>query len=292
MRSLVIGDTQLDKPSIEELMLIHQEILTYQADNIIHLGDFFEKNRPSPKEIEIGAMITRQWVERFKSVIILSGNHDDLDDKTSSVDYLKYVGAKVYHTAMDFGPYFFGHFFVDKSPLPVNLQKEKLQSLEALEKDHKFVLLGHVHDFTKMSDKSYHLGSVRYCSFGEKDEPKRLAILENNKIEFKNINSTIPIKTVSDSKELEKIDPDTKVRLIVSSFADMKNVVSKINAWKSMFYQFKLKLDFTAESLPSIETPKERKSNGQIIKKWLEQVEDQEVREELVLEFEHYSLDF
>ena len=53
MRTLIIGDIHIEENSIEEISSIFEkDIFVIKADKIIQLGDLFDKNRPSPKELK------------------------------------------------------------------------------------------------------------------------------------------------------------------------------------------------------------------------------------------------
>ncbi|KKL12335.1 hypothetical protein LCGC14_2536810, partial [marine sediment metagenome] len=179
---IILGDLHIEEKAIEELKDIFQEIFSYKADAIIQLGDFYEKNKPSPLELDFGTSIAKQMVEKYKDVTILdgTGKHSVLNGEHAT-RYLQHLGIKTvgieHKIEIDGLKLFFGHFMTNQSLLEYGTGKYGIKDL----KDYDYVLLGHQHDPQVLVEgKIFHLGSVRWQNFNEASDPyKQIAILEN-----------------------------------------------------------------------------------------------------------------
>jgi len=276
---IIVGDAHVEKKSLDELEKIFEEIIQQEDNSLVHLGDLSHKNRPTPKETYFMAKWVKRWVEKYKKVILISGNHDDLDQDTSAIDFLEHLGAEVHRTQWVSDKDLFGHFFVDKSPWA----SETAPVLADLTAKHRYVILGHYHDFYQLSENACHLGSIRYVSFNETHDQKYIGQI-TDRFRLIPLTTPVPLRTVSDWDDLMTIEPDTKVRLVINSFDDFKKIVSDLDKWKRYFYRFQVKLDFKPE-VRTVELDKVT-SLPQIINRWLDEVEDDEVREELQEQFE------
>ena len=96
MISLIFSDLHIDEESIGELRETLKEIIGYKADNCIVLGDFYNKRHSTPLEISFGTEMIVKLLSTYGNVSLLTGNHEEIDPKMSSIDYLKYLGATIY----------------------------------------------------------------------------------------------------------------------------------------------------------------------------------------------------
>ena len=158
--------------------------------------------------------------------------------------------------------------------------------VKELEKKYNLILLGHQHGFQKLGKSSYHLGSIRYVTFNElEDEDKYICLLKDGVVDFTKLKSVIPMKEVFDSKDLNTLSPRTKVRFTIKNFEQFKREVNNIAKWKDKFIKFKLKLDF--KSTASVKDKVSDTINlTQIVNKWLDTIQDNEVKKELLEVFE------
>lgn len=281
MISIIIGDPHINDSSIEELENIFQEILKLKGDRLICLGDWFDKNKPSPSSLFFGTKYAQKFLKRFKEFVILRGNHDQMNS-VNAIDYLEFLGIKVVDNFIDENNNFYGHFMVHQSNLQYGTGKCGIKDLKKYNK----CLLGHQHDYQKLSENIYHLGSIRYCSFNEINQKhKVIAILEDDKLSFKKLESPIPMKEVSSILELGKIDERTKVRIIFKNFKTYKNNINKLSQFKDKFCDIKIKLDFTEEKKEIVKSEHKKKNKKDIIESYLKGIEDVEIREILKEEF-------
>lgn len=290
MRILVIGDTHIDDPYLDELHEIFQEILSYDADHVIHLGDYYNHNKPSPQSLNFGTEIAQKLFAKYESFTLLAGNgrHNWMNGH-SVVDYLSYLGVKCvgmeHSQEIDGKKVLFGHHMTYASKLEYGSAHYGLEDL----KKYDIVLLGHQHI---PQDEKYfhHLGSVFYQHFNESRDPfKRIAMIDKGKMEFIPLKSPIPMVDVENVKELEHIDPRTKVRLLISSFDSFKKSVSSLSQWKEKFVEFKYELQYHRTFSKANSDPESNKPNQvhriNIIEEINGQVKDEAVRELLIAQF-------
>jgi len=298
MRIIIIGDLHITEKTIPELKEILEEIFQYKADKIIQLGDFYDNNRPTPKELEFGTEVINRMKKLYKDVTILSGTgkHDILN-AVSIVEYLQHfevnVPGIIYETEIDGLKCLFGHFMTNKSLLEYGTSSFIVTELE---KKYDLVILGHQHLLQKISDKIYHLGSVLYQHFNEvNDKYKQIAIIENGKLNLITLKNPIPMIEIITGecqnyveKQLEKISSKTKVRIVYPNFVLFKKDINNFTKWKKKYYEFKIKLDFQNTQL--ITSEKENKNLQVLVNEWVKKIEDKEVREELEAEFKEEGL--
>ena len=284
---LIIGDTHIVDEALDELELIFKEIDSYiEVDEpIVQLGDLFDKKRPSPKEIDF----TTKWITHFQEktnyITVLRGNHPTIDDKTSSVEYLQWLGISLTDELETINLYC-GHFIVNESIMNFNNTTKSIKELEKF----KYVFLGHQHHPQDLGNNRYHLGSVRYTSFGElNSDKKKIARLKGTlttptSLEFIELKSPIPLVEVFSISELEDVDFSSKVRLTIKTFEQFKNDMGKVQKWKDKFKAFKVKLDFTNN--PAEVKKIDKVDNLRtVIEKWLAEINDVDVKKELEEEF-------
>ncbi len=97
MKTLLFSDPHIDTNSIDELNVIFKEIINFNADSLIMLGDYYDRGshpddrrRPSAREIEFGTRWAYKFKQKYKDVVFLTGNHD-LDRDYSTISYLQYL---------------------------------------------------------------------------------------------------------------------------------------------------------------------------------------------------------
>jgi DNA repair exonuclease SbcCD nuclease subunit len=288
MKKIILGDTHIDEKSLKELDSLMRELIPYACSDteFIHLGDFFDKKKPTPAEIHVGTWFVKSLLENFGKVTILKGNHDTVGQKeVSAIDYLEYLGANIVSEYVDDMNNFYGHFFTDKSMYEYGTHTHTTKQLEK----YNYVLLGHQHNPQKVNNHIWHLGSSRYVNFNEvTDKYKQIAMIypKNNSIKFVSLSTPIKMYDVANVSDLVDMKPGNKVRMIISSFAQFKREITEINKYKNKFVDFKIKLDFETEiNTDEIEVSKEKKSLHTIINEELEKVEDEDVKKLLKEQF-------
>jgi len=289
IKTLVIPDTHVEEKHLPECEKIFQEIydraVQYKVKRIIHLGDFFNKKKLSPKEVEFGI----RWTLKFRILVpddfyIIIGNHCELTATINTVFYLSFIGA---HIADDFvfENVYYGHCMTEESLLPhKEAGTSKYEKLTSDLAEYSFYVLGHQHLFQTLK-RGIHLGSARYCSFGElKDQEKQIAIVyteegkDSYKYELLPLASPISMVQVTKVEDLQHISPYTKVRLVYKSFAQYKQEVNLLSQFKDKFEDFKIKLDFQKQ-----EKKHQTKSTNllEIISSWISKITDKDVQMEL-----------
>ena len=285
---LTFGDPHIDEKSIDELSITFDEIVKKYGGKdytMIMLGDFYDKKRPTPLEILFGTKYTSIFKEKFKEVIFLRGNHDKTE-KISSTDYLKYLGIKVVDDYV-FDKMFFGHGMTNHSMMEYGTAVYKVKELE---EKYKLSVLGHLHMFQRVTSKIFHPGSVRFCGFNEVEYPtKYVGIIKNRKIEFKKLDSVIPMKDVESIDELKKIDKRTKVRIIFNDWEQYKNEINHLRKLIKFIEPIKIKLDFKILAKKTKKVEKTYKLN-KLLQKCLKEITDSEVKELVKEQFKKEKL--
>lgn len=283
MKTLLIGDIHLNERSIEEIDTIFaKDIFPIQADRLIQLGDFFDRNMPSPLEEKFACELVLKMKKHYKEVIILSGNGEhDVVRNTSIIEHFASLGVKTivgdYIEGMNL---FCGHFMMYESVLAFGCGRMGIGDLAKYDK----VFLGHQHSPQEIvKNNMYHVGSVRYVSFNEVNDKKHVVVLEDGKMSFIALKNSIPMLDVTDVSQLEQIDAKSKVRVIFNSFEDYKKNASYINKLGKKFFQFKIKMNF--EDVHKIEHMSNKMNNASIkldksniIQSYIDKIEDKDVR--------------
>jgi len=290
MRYLILGDIHLEESAIDELQSIFAELHSQKrvAENVVIMGDFYDKKKLSPREIEVGTSIIAELALTYDKVYLVRGNHDIIHDQLSTIDYFRHVSKNIF-IANDYviDNIFFGHFFTDKS---TGYGAKEGKSLNPWVIQYEYVILGHQHDFQQLHANAYHIGSIRYTSFGESSNiPKRYGVIDTTlkQITFHELKSTVPIIDVDSVEKLKRIPKRTKVRLIFKDFNQFKHEVNMLHAYKDRFVEFKIKLDFTRADTPTqtLAITQETNKLATIVNEWLATVTDPDVKKELEEEF-------
>ncbi len=277
MTKIIMTDPHITESAIPELENIFKEIFKQNADMLICVGDYYDKKRPTAKEVIFGTKWAYFFKKRFKKVIFLRGNHDRTRD-ISAIDYLLYLGIEVVDEYIDKDNIYYGHYMVNESKYGYGTAKCGIKELSK----YRFVILGHMHSYQILSKNAIHLGSVRYCNFNEsKDERKYIMIFFNGiNGQRMSLDSPIPMKDVTSIKELLKINKNTKVRLIIKSYQQFKEEVNEIAKYKDKFVEFKLKLqleDVIPNKEDKLKDMKERKLID-VLRQGIEKIEDEDVK--------------
>jgi len=283
MNLLVVGDTHITVDSIEEVRDIFQEISSYGTKDttLVILGDMYDLKRPSPKELYFGTYSIDFLKNFFKNIVLLTGNHAELEKELTNVDYLKFLNITICDEyeiteSKDNSGIFFGHFMTNQSMMQFGIQ-DKNRNIESLSK-YQLVLLGHQHNFQKLTDTIFHLGACRWVSYAEvKDISKYICKIEGDKIDFISLQSPIPMKEVNSIEELKDINSRTKILLTYKSFEKYKNEIKEIIKWKSKFSKFKIKLDF--QEMLAIDKQDKAEDYDIIFNSFLNNIKDIEVRQ-------------
>jgi len=283
MTKLIITDPHITEKSIPELEKVFQEIYQQEADELLMLGDYYNNKRPTAKEILFGTKWAVKFVEKYKNVIFLRGNHDRTQD-VSAIDYLRYLGIEVVDDYVDEDNNFFGHFMTNESKYEYGSYKYTVSQLS----HYNMVFLGHQHSFQAIKGHIWHLGSVRYVGFNEVCDKSKCLLKLGEKPEFIPLKSPIPMVDVKSVKELPNINPNTKVRCLVTSFDQFKREINEISKYKDKFSEFKLKLEFgtVLKNETTIPKDKTKKNLQQLITQYIEKIEDKDVKELLKKQME------
>lgn len=297
MKALFVADLHIEEKSIEELELIFQEIFSYKADKIVQLGDWYDSYKPSPLALNFGTSIARQMKKQYKDVTILdgTGKHSVLNGE-SVTRYLQHLGIKTvgieHKLEIDGLNIFVAHWMLKQSKLE---HGTATCGIKDLKDKYDFILLGHQHSFQELlKDRIFHLGSCRFQNFNEVCDPyKQIAILENGVLTFIPLKSPTPmIDLVTGDcpyyleEMLPKVNPKSKVRVVIGSFSIFKNSLETIKKYKNKFVEFKVKLDFAKNLVTANKVEVKEKNNwDEIMLEEIRKITDKDVRELLEAQF-------
>ena len=280
---LIIADPHIVELALLELEGIFNEIYQQEADKLIILGDYYNSKKPNAKEILFGTKWAVKFKEKYKNVIFLRGNHDRTQD-VSAIDYLQYFGISIVDERVDEYNNYFGHFMVEGSKFEYGTYKYTIKQLA----HYNMVFLGHQHSFQAIKDHIWHIGSVRYVGFNEVCDKSKYLLKLGEKPEFIPLKSPIPMKDVKSITELPYIEANTKVRMVISSFAQFKKEINEIPKYKDKFVEFKLKLEFGDKIIAgdNKDIKREKKNLTQLITQYIEKIADKDVKELLKKQME------
>lgn len=281
---VVVGDLHIDEASIDEVKNIVEEICAVPAKSLIQLGDLCHNNRLNARELEFLTWVAYRFKTTFEEVHFITGNHDLLDNSVSTISYLKYMNINIHNTdEKNIANILAGHFFTDKSKDAFGKYKYSLEEFRKNSFDYCF--LGHQHDFQKLDDGIYHLGSARYVSFAENEkEKKKIAWLHDGILDFVELNNCLPIYNIYKYESLYGLNSNSKIRYIISSFDQLRNEIEKLKSQKAIFKHFKIMLAFTKKT-KTVEAVKEKTDIKNFVNNWLKSIEDKDIRNILEEEF-------
>ena len=293
MRTLIIGDLHITERAIPELAEIFaKDIIPLVSDSsferIIQLGDWFDKNTPSPMELRYSSGLVKELQRHVKEIVILSGTGEhDLLRGVSVVEHLEGLGAHIVKGDFVDNNILYGHWMLHESKQAFGTGKYGIKDLE----NYDFVFLGHQHQPQGLGKNIFHVGSIRYCTFNEVGDVKHVIKLDDtrkNKFDgVRDISHCIPMVDVTDVTTLEHIDARTKVRVIFNSFEDYKTHASYVNKIGKKFFQFKIKMNFEESKILVTSSKKidGAISKSNIIKEYIASITDLEVRKMLEEQF-------
>ena len=286
MKTLLVGDIHLSERYIEEIdSIFEKDIFPIKADRFIQLGDWFDKNLPTPLELKYSAELVLKLKKHYKEVIILSGTGEhDILRGTSVVEHLESLGVRVIKGDFIENDILYGHWMVKEAKLAFGSGKYSKDELNK----HTLVFLGHEHIGEVINPNIYQMPSIRYVSFNEVNTKKYIAILEDNLLcPFIDLKNCIPMQDVTDVTLLEQIPARTKVRVIFNSFDDYKKNASYVNKIGKKFFLFKIKMNFEQSKIIVNASKKVDGiiSKSNIIKDYIMKIEDAEVRKILEDQF-------
>ena len=219
-----------------------------------------------------------------------TGRHDLLNG-ASVVSYLEHLDVILpgieYRTEIDGKKCLFGHFMLHESKLEYGSGRYGLKDL----KDYDLVLLGHQHNPQQITKQIHHLGSILFVNFNEVcDQNKQIAMIEDGELKFIPLKTPISMQEVYSLEELLYTSPRTKISITLKKWEDYKNWVNELPRFKEKFVEFKIKLDFDQIVVTKSSKNLRQKNLSNIIIDRLQSVENQEVREELNIEFKKEGL--
>lgn len=283
---IVFTDPHIEESCLEELEQVFREISWHSKGRpvLVCVGDYYEKKNPSAREIAFGTKWAMTFKKAFADFIMVAGNHPAVDATISGVSYLEYLGITVVEDIELEGTYY-GHYMVKESLCGFNESHEGTD----LANKHKLSILGHQHSFQiiKWNDINgiiVHPGSVRYVDFGEAgDKGKYILVVEDADFQEIRLNNVRQMIEVDSVKKLASIPREAQVRVVYTDFNAFVAEADSLEKLKSTFFKFKVKFNFN--NTPQINQVNLNTSNTEIITKWLNNIQNAEVKAELEAEF-------
>ena len=270
MNYLIFGDIHITEKDIKECESVLNEIITlkekYKVNKIILTGDTFDKVNPTSIELDLFSDFIKKL--NIPIIILVAQSHESITPTESILNHFGILknNLKIVKEYIDENHLYVGHFTLQESKMHFGSKKSKKE----FEK-YKYVILGHQHTFEIIKPNIVHIGSIRYVDFAESQDKQKVVLLmenykeKNEKCHFLSLNSPIPMKDVYLTKKtdkplpqssyaqsieelkaiLDKIDSNTKVRVIFDNFEGYKNFRPLYEIYKKKFKLFKDRKDFT-----------------------------------------------
>ena len=271
--TLLWSDPHITEKNLDELEKIFTEIISYSADKVIMLGDYWHRNKPTAKELLFGTKWAVRFKQKYKEVIFLRGNHDS--DRTNNViDYLQYFGIKIVDNYVDEYNNYYDHCMLYESPNAYGHGKIGIKNLQ----QYNYILLGHEHRFVKIIQNVYHIGSCVAVNYNEENSNKYFALYSDDKgLQFIPIKSVIPMISINSIYDIKKLNKNTKIKLIYNSWEKYKEEINDINTEMNKFYEYKIFLNFDIQQNNQIIINQIDKEN--IIKDYIDNIKDKDVKQ-------------
>lgn len=284
MKRLIFSDLHIKESDFEELQLVCDELVTIakqeKVDEIISLGDQFDHSVPTPNEL----VFLSNFLKSFKKPIklIVAKSHESISKEQSYFHHLPILNSKI-EVASEFviDNCFFGHFTFKESKFGYGSE----QSIKGYNK-YDLVLTGHVHDFEEIvKGKIYQLGNVRFIRADE-TEQKRVAIIEDKKIQFINLKSYYPLFNVTISEkafknaitETNKFPEKAKIRVVFKDFESMQKFYKIREKYSKKFYKYWEKKDFVQDFS---ELKKDKKDIKEFVQEFKDWAKEQKINKEV-----------
>ena len=289
---LIYGDLHIKKEELKECILVLEEIgmlcNKHEVSHVINLGDTFDVLKPESECLDVFST----FINRLnKPMIILAANsHESTTQEHSIVNHFGILNNNitVVKEYIDETFLYCGHFILNESKhnYGAKLGKKDLEQ-------YKLVYLGHEHTHQIIKPNICHLGSCRWIDFAEsQDKAKVVCLIQNykekeQKIHFIALKSPYPMVDVHLHEKtllgacgeeiqgrfeayLDKLDPNTKIRLVFHDFQSYTQVIHSLEKYKNKFVLFKEKKEFIISDL-ALRTPKtETSSLKESLTKYLE----------------------
>lgn len=295
----IFSDLHITKESISECRAIVREIIESEPqpnDELWFLGDTFHaKNARDKKltaeELKCFVGILRDCNEHFNTVIWLDGNHDQITENLSLISFSKMlfpnvnVVGRTFDVVRNNKKIYLGHHMTEQSGEFVSDLNYKVKDLD---KEYDLWLLGDNHKHMKLGKNGWHVGSARRVSFNEVDYGQPvfgILDLQTLKIDWKPLQSAIPMKRVESMAELKKVAQNgsqAQIQLVFKDFQTFIKNVDKLPDYEKKFHRFSIKHDYT-KTYSKKTTKKKTQTFDEVFDKYLKTVKNERVRE-LILE--------
>jgi DNA repair exonuclease SbcCD nuclease subunit len=268
---LVFSDLHIDLENIQECISIMNEIKSiiadHKVDELVTIGDIFDKCNPSSEEINAFCNFLKGI--NAKTHIVVAPSHESITPENNIFKHFELLNPniKTYFKELILYNIYFGHFTVKESLKGFNETK----SIHDFA-NYRYILLGHQHTWQKITDNSYHIGSSRWVRFDEDHKiNKKVAIIHNDNIKFIDLKSPIKMLDVLYNSEHDlPSNSNLKVRLIFKSYSSLLNWLKVSNKYKNYFHTLKIKIDFENLEISKLQETKKVDNYAQELLNWLD----------------------
>lgn len=291
MKAIVFSDPHIDEKSIDELEEVFTEILRYSKGKplLICGGDWYDRKNPSPREIDFGTKWVLKFKKEFADFYMISGNHPAIDKDISGISYMRHLGINTEEDAVIENVYY-GHYMVKESLCGFNEERNAIDLIT----NHPLSILGHQHSFQVIKLDGYlseivHPGSCRYVDFGEvQDKNKYILVVEDEHFIEVRLNKVRPMYEVTTIQQLETLPRTAQVRYVYTDFNKFVAEGHLLDKYRKEFYNFKIKFNFQSPA-PQININNNQDCK-EVVNKWLNTINNNEVKKILLDEFKNSGI--
>lgn len=287
--TLVLGDIHLHDKSTtirsRQIACIKKIVEELKPNEILQLGDFFDKRSPSPEALLDGMALTKFLSKNSETVVILRGNHDSSNKSDDGITALSVYASKNVKIIVDaektdnaiFIPHFedegrikhnvglsegvwlFGHFGYEHS----------FNSMGDMDFSIPFstfigpTILGHIHKFNQMEivngeDNVTLLGTPYTTNYTEWGKKNYVGIIKNGVLSTVEVNHGLrycvyDYADLSDNKDiLIDINYGTRLRVYIDKISEINPddlIKEIINDYGVDYVDIKYKPSFNEEDL-------------------------------------------
>lgn len=243
-----MADSHIDenkrlKDFINNLMLVEKASHKTHFDYYVHLGDVFNRRKPTPLELKIFAT----HIARIKAdkKIIIVGNHDNVGEHLSTIDWIDGTNNVIVVPSMVIKDGKIKIHLAHRTVTEAKLGPKEihLKAISYKQLPYDVILLGHIHKpqiINKSKPLVMYPGSIERINFGERGEKKYYWILDIKKKNIKLTSKELPTRPMYyvifdlDRKTTSVNDKPTnkyeiKGAILKIKFVGKKETIKKIN---------------------------------------------------------------
>ena len=314
-KTLILGDTHIHDRSAtiqrRQIDCIKRIVLEEGPEEVIQLGDFFDKRSPSPEALLAGKEVTDFLSKNVKRTVILRGNHDSSnksDNGVTALSLFEYKNIKIVHSTEVFDNAVFIPHYEDEDYIKQQLSlvhkdswvfshigyADCFNSLGDLDFSIPFdsfrnpTVLGHIHKYVNQETANKNgfvtiMGTPYTTSYTEWGKSNYYGILSNGSLKAKAINHGLRycVFNYADLPEAKAMLSDrnygTRLRVYVDRLSELDTdglIKSIISEYEVDYVDIKYKPIFDEDNFSGVSTFSPDKSLVKITESIIEQYVD------------------